>query len=178
MNVLVPLGGLTTPSRLDGRGGRNRAASPGQLAAEDDRSAVLAWLARYADSPRHLGQLPQAGRAAAALVHATAQRGAIGPHARGFAALSALSDRPATRATMGDGAEPKAVTEFPAVAPLRRPAGLGQPAPGPVHSQCPAVLAGRSQPSGRQSAGLESAQAQASAATSEPLSAHGALARR
>ncbi len=34
--------------------GRNRAATPGQLAAVDDRSAVLAWLARYADSPATL----------------------------------------------------------------------------------------------------------------------------
>lgn len=54
MNALVPLGGLAVPTHLDGRGGRNRANSPGQLAAEDDRSAVLAWLARYADSPATL----------------------------------------------------------------------------------------------------------------------------
>ena len=36
---------------LDGSLGRNRAAAGSQLSATDDRSAVLAWLARYADSP-------------------------------------------------------------------------------------------------------------------------------
>ena len=50
MNALVRLDELATPTHLDGHCGRNRAASPGQLAAVDDRSAVLAWLARYADS--------------------------------------------------------------------------------------------------------------------------------
>jgi len=34
--------------------GRNRTGTTGQLAAVDDRSAVLAWLARYADSPATL----------------------------------------------------------------------------------------------------------------------------
>ena len=54
MNALVRLDKLTIPAHLDGRRGRNRAASPGQLAAVDDRAAVLAWLARYADSPATL----------------------------------------------------------------------------------------------------------------------------
>jgi integrase/recombinase XerD len=54
MNALVRLDELATPTHLDGCRGRNRAASPGQLAAVDDRSAVLAWLARYADSPATL----------------------------------------------------------------------------------------------------------------------------
>ncbi len=50
MNALAPLGELAIPTHLDGHSGRNRATSPGQLTAADDRSAVLAWLARYADS--------------------------------------------------------------------------------------------------------------------------------
>jgi integrase/recombinase XerD len=54
MNELVTLAQQVTPTALDGRRGRNRATSAGQLAAEDDRSAVLAWLARYADSPATL----------------------------------------------------------------------------------------------------------------------------
>lgn len=54
MNALVALDPLVIPAHLDGNQGRNRAASPGQLAATDDRSAVLAWLARYADSPATL----------------------------------------------------------------------------------------------------------------------------
>lgn len=54
MNALVRLDELAIPAQLDGRRGRNRAASPGQLAAMDDRSAVLAWLARYADTPATL----------------------------------------------------------------------------------------------------------------------------
>lgn len=54
MNALVTLDQMSLPAQLDGRTGRNRAASPGQLAADDDRSAVLAWLARYTDSPATL----------------------------------------------------------------------------------------------------------------------------
>lgn len=42
------------PERLDGRAGRNRGVGRVQIAAEDDRSALLAWLARYADSPATL----------------------------------------------------------------------------------------------------------------------------
>lgn len=54
MNALVRLDELVTPTYLDGHCGRNRAASSGQLSAVDDRSAVLAWIARYADSPATL----------------------------------------------------------------------------------------------------------------------------
>lgn len=54
MNALVHLGELAISPHLDGHRGRNRAASPGQLSAVDDRSAVLAWLARYADTPATL----------------------------------------------------------------------------------------------------------------------------
>lgn len=54
MKAPVTLDRLVIPSQLDGSRGRNRAASPGQLVATDDRSAVLAWLARYADSPATL----------------------------------------------------------------------------------------------------------------------------
>ncbi|UUZ66523.1 tyrosine-type recombinase/integrase (plasmid) [Polaromonas sp. P1-6] len=54
MNALVRLDELAIPAHLDGHCGRNRATSPGQLAATDDRGAVLAWLARYADSPATL----------------------------------------------------------------------------------------------------------------------------
>jgi integrase/recombinase XerD len=42
------------PAHLCGHGGRNRAAAVAQIAAVDDRSAVLAWLAQYADSPATL----------------------------------------------------------------------------------------------------------------------------
>ncbi|MDP9607499.1 UNVERIFIED_ORG: site-specific recombinase XerD [Variovorax paradoxus] len=54
MNALVALDQMTVPAHLDGSRGRNRASSRSQLAAADDRSAVLAWLARYADSPATL----------------------------------------------------------------------------------------------------------------------------
>lgn len=54
MNSLVPLEELVVSLQLDGVRGRNRATSPSQLTANDDRSAVLAWLARYADSPATL----------------------------------------------------------------------------------------------------------------------------
>lgn len=42
------------PAHLSGRDGRNRAVGVAQIAADDDRSAVLAWLAQYADSPATL----------------------------------------------------------------------------------------------------------------------------
>ncbi|GAO22095.1 phage integrase family protein 7 [Alicycliphilus sp. B1] len=45
---------MVVPANLDGCRGRNRAGTRSQLAAVDDRSAVLAWLARYADSPATL----------------------------------------------------------------------------------------------------------------------------
>ncbi|QSI31064.1 tyrosine-type recombinase/integrase [Variovorax sp. RKNM96] len=54
MNALVSLDQMMVPTHLDGSCGRNRASSRSQLGAVDDRSAVLAWLARYADSPATL----------------------------------------------------------------------------------------------------------------------------
>lgn len=42
------------PADLSGSRGRNRASGFAQIQAVDDRSAVLAWLARYADSPATL----------------------------------------------------------------------------------------------------------------------------
>ena len=54
MTDLVTLDRVVVAAHLDGREGRNRAATPGQLAAADDRAAVLAWLARYTDSPATL----------------------------------------------------------------------------------------------------------------------------
>lgn len=56
----TPVPGITTidqilvPELLDGRAGRNRGTGRLQISATDDRSAVLAWLARYADSPATL----------------------------------------------------------------------------------------------------------------------------
>jgi site-specific recombinase XerD len=50
----VPLGEVALPAHLSGERGRNRAAGLPQVAAADDRSAVLAWLARYQDSPTTL----------------------------------------------------------------------------------------------------------------------------
>ena len=47
---LEPLEGLVLPLHLSGARGRNRAQGLPQVAANDDRSAVLAWLARYKDS--------------------------------------------------------------------------------------------------------------------------------
>lgn len=52
--LLVPIDRLAVPVDLCGRGGRNRATGLAQIQADDDRSAVLAWLARYADSPATL----------------------------------------------------------------------------------------------------------------------------
>ncbi|WP_336241842.1 hypothetical protein [Burkholderia vietnamiensis] len=51
---LVSLDELTLPVHLTGERGRNRATGLPQVAAADDRSAVLAWLARYQDSPATL----------------------------------------------------------------------------------------------------------------------------
>lgn len=47
---LVPIDQLVVPPDLSGVTGRNRASGLAQIQAIDDRSAVLAWLARYADS--------------------------------------------------------------------------------------------------------------------------------
>lgn len=47
---IVTLDQLPVPPHLSGVAGRNRGAGRQQIAAQDDRSAVLAWLARYADS--------------------------------------------------------------------------------------------------------------------------------
>ncbi len=54
MSDLVTLDLLQIPAAMSGSAGRNRGAGRAQIAAADDRSAVLAWLARYADSPRTL----------------------------------------------------------------------------------------------------------------------------
>ncbi len=54
MSAVVPIDQLAVPAALSGQLGRNRAHGTAQIAANDDRSAVLAWLARYADSPATL----------------------------------------------------------------------------------------------------------------------------
>src|SRR5471032_2047493 len=54
MSDLVPLDRLAIPPALTGEAGRNRAHGTRQVDANDDRSAVLAWLARYVDSPATL----------------------------------------------------------------------------------------------------------------------------
>jgi len=48
---LVLIENLELPPALSGQGGRNRAYGRSQIAAKDDRAAVLAWLARFTDSP-------------------------------------------------------------------------------------------------------------------------------
>lgn len=50
----LPLEVFSPPSDVDGRSGRNRGIGQLHIDAVDDRSAVLAWLARYADSPATL----------------------------------------------------------------------------------------------------------------------------
>lgn len=72
MTHLVPLERLALPADLDGSTGRNRAMG-GQLAARDDPSAVLAWLARYADSPATLASYRK--EAERLLLWCTLQRG-------------------------------------------------------------------------------------------------------
>ena len=54
MSDLVPLDRLAIPPALTGEHGRNRVHGTRQVDANDDRSAVLAWLARYVDSPATL----------------------------------------------------------------------------------------------------------------------------
>ncbi len=54
MSDLVALDQLCIPESLSGIRGRNRGIGRVQIAAADDRAAVLAWLGRYADSPRTL----------------------------------------------------------------------------------------------------------------------------
>ena len=48
--ALAPLETLDLPPDISGASGQNRGSGRAQIAAKDDRSAVLAWLARYADS--------------------------------------------------------------------------------------------------------------------------------
>jgi len=55
---LEPLESLVLPPNLSGECGRNRARGLPQVAANDDRSAVVAWLARYQDSPATLASYP------------------------------------------------------------------------------------------------------------------------
>ncbi len=54
MSDLVTLDQLVVPEPLSGARGRNRATGLAQISAKDDRAAVLAWLARYVDSPATL----------------------------------------------------------------------------------------------------------------------------
>jgi len=51
---LEPLEHLVLPTHLSGERGRNRGSGLPQVGACDDHSAVLAWLARYQDSPATL----------------------------------------------------------------------------------------------------------------------------
>lgn len=54
MSELVTLENLAFPAELTGEAGRNRSPGLRQIDANDDRSAVLAWLARYVDTPATL----------------------------------------------------------------------------------------------------------------------------
>jgi len=57
MNQLFPIENLLElmpPSELSGATGRNRSSGKAQITADDDHSALLAWLARYANSPTTL----------------------------------------------------------------------------------------------------------------------------
>ncbi len=54
MSQLVTLEKIAFPASLTGETGRNRSPGLRQIDANDDRSAVLAWLARYADTPATL----------------------------------------------------------------------------------------------------------------------------
>jgi integrase/recombinase XerD len=54
VSALVPLDQMPVSTDLSGAAGRNRSSGKAQIGATDDRSAVLAWLARYVDSPATL----------------------------------------------------------------------------------------------------------------------------
>ena len=54
MTQLVPIETLVVEPALSGESGRNRGHGLRQITANDDRSAVLAWLALYVDSPATL----------------------------------------------------------------------------------------------------------------------------
>lgn len=54
MPDIAPIDQLLVPEHLDGSTGRNRGTGRMQIGAQDDRSAVIAWLARYIDSPATL----------------------------------------------------------------------------------------------------------------------------
>lgn len=54
MNALAPIHQTLISPHLTGHDGRNRSHGRSQVVADDDRSAVLAWLARYADTPATL----------------------------------------------------------------------------------------------------------------------------
>ena len=54
MNAVVPIDQTLISPHLAGQDGRNRAYGRSQVVADDDCSAVLAWLARYADTPTTL----------------------------------------------------------------------------------------------------------------------------
>jgi integrase len=59
VSALIPLDQMLVPDGLSGVAGQNRATGEAQIAAADDRSAVLAWLARYIDSPATLASYRQ-----------------------------------------------------------------------------------------------------------------------
>jgi len=54
LNAVAPIEQTLIPAHLTGQDGRNRSHARSQVAADDDRSAVLAWLARYIDTPATL----------------------------------------------------------------------------------------------------------------------------
>ncbi len=54
MNAVAPIDQTLIPAHLTGQDGRNRSHARSHVAAGDDRSAVLAWLARYTDTPTTL----------------------------------------------------------------------------------------------------------------------------
>lgn len=54
MNAVAPIDQTLISPHLTGQDGRNRSHARSLVAADDDRSAVLAWLARYVDTPATL----------------------------------------------------------------------------------------------------------------------------
>lgn len=74
LDALVPLESLVVLESLSGRDGTNRSqAGHRQITADTDRDALIAWLARYADSPNTLANARR--EAERLLLWALAERG-------------------------------------------------------------------------------------------------------
>ena len=113
-----------------------------QVAANDDRSAVLAWLARYKRIHQPRWQSYRKEAEGCCLVCAPARKGPVRSDPRGLSGYESFLEDPQPAESMGHAGRAEGSGVLAPLASVRRSPGPAEPAPGTVDPQQPLQLAG------------------------------------